>query len=169
MTRKATTKKPKAAKASKPKASKAKPTKAGKKTPAKKPQKPAKPRAVPAYVVVRDLTRESPTFSEPDRVFATKGAALKFAEERNRELRQLVNPFDGRSAAYSLKGGEKALIALLKKLRLPIPKKDKSYIFIDWEEWWDQRYFDVTDAQREAIWNALDKYNWYTVKTTTVE
>jgi len=157
MTRKATTKKPKAA------------TKAGKA--AKKPQKAAKPRAVPAYVVVREVPSETRSFSDPECVFATKAAAMKFAEARNRELRQLVNPFYDRSADYLLTGGEKALTALVKQLGLPVPAKSKSYGYsiIEWMQWWDGHYFDMTDAQREAIWDALDKYNWYTVKTTKVE
>jgi hypothetical protein len=163
MTRKATTNKPKTA-------TKSKPAKAGKKTPAKKPAKPKKPRALPAFVVVRELASESPSFSEPERVFATKSDSLKFAVERNRDLRQLVNPFCDRSVDYLLKGGEKALLALVKSLDLPVPKKGNSgHSFIDWEVWWDAHYFDMTDTQRDAIWDVLDKYNWYTVKATMVE
>jgi hypothetical protein len=160
MTRKATAKKPKAA-------AKAKPAKAGL---AKKPKKAAKPHTATAYVVVREIPAESPSFSDPERVFAKKDAAQKFAEERNRELRRLVNPFAERSAQYLLNGGEKALTALVKKLKLPAPAKHKTYgSYIDWEGWWDGHYFDMTDAQRDAIWDALDKYDWYTVKTTKLE
>lgn len=156
MTKKATAKKPKAAKS----------TKAGKAKPGKKA---ARPRAVTAYVAVREIPSELTAFSEPERVFATKAAALRFAEERNRELRRLVSPFAERSAEYLLTGGEKALTVLVKKLKLPAPAKHKTYGTIDWEGWWDGHYFDMTDAQRDAIWDALDKYNWYRVRETKVE
>lgn len=140
---------------------------------AKKPKAAKPPKPIAAYIVVRELPSETPTFTEPDRVFANKGDALKYARERNRELRSLTCPFDGNhnDPDRTMKGGEKALVSLVKKLKLPVPKKGNGkYSFgIDWEAWWDGLYFDMTDAQRETIWDAQDQFDWYKVKSTTVE
>lgn len=140
------------------------------KAPAKKTKKPAKP--AKAYIVVREMVSVNRSYTEPDRVFVSKAAARKYAEQLNRELRGLVNPFaDDTDVEWLMSRGEKGLVALVKKLRLPAPKKDNphGYAYIDWEKWWDENYFNITDAQRDAIWDALDKYNWYTVKETTLE
>lgn len=159
MTRKATVK------------TKAKPASASKAT--KKPKaakKPAKPKSVTAYVVRRRVPAEGESYTEPELVFATKAAAQKLADERNAELRAMVNPFERYPPQYSITGGEKAFLALLKKLRVTAPKKPKGeYAWIDWEGWWDDSYFDMTDTQREAIWDALDKFDRFHVTATTVE
>lgn len=128
-----------------------------------------KPKVATAFVVVREIPAETPTFTEPERVFASRADAQRVAAAHNRELRAMLNPFETLSPEYSVKGGEKALLARVKQLKLPVPKKHKSYNFIDWEEWWDRHYFDMTDAQRDAIWDALEKFNWYKVRKTQVE
>ena len=139
-------------------------------TKAKAAKKPAKPKSVTAYVVQRRVPAEGESYTEPERVFATEAAARKLADERNAELRAMVNPFERYPPQYSITGGEKAFLALLNKLRVTAPKKPKgAYAWIDWEGWWDDSYFDMTGAQREAIWDALDKFDWYQVATTTVE
>lgn len=144
-----------------------------KKTPAKKAavlrMAARKPKVATAFVVVRELPAETPTFTEPERVFASRAEAQSFAGERNRELRALVNPFTDYGPDVSAKGGERALLTLVEKLGLADPGGHKSYGYIDWEQWWDRHYFDMTDPQRDAIWDALDKYNWYQVKPTQVE
>ena len=129
----------------------------------------AKPKAVTAYVVVREFFGETKTYTEPDRVFASRAAARRYADDLNAQLRALTNPFEGWSPDFAMTGGEKALIQLVRKLGLTPPAKQKGYAYIDWQAWWDRGYFDMTDAQRAAIWDALDKYNWYKVKATTVE
>jgi hypothetical protein len=140
----------------------------GKKT--KKAKKPAKPKSVTAYVVQRRVPAENTSFTEPERVFATKAAAQKLADERNADLRAMVNPFERYPPQYAITGGEVSFLALLKKLRLTPPKKPKDdRSWIDWETWWDDAYFNMTDAQREAIWDALDKFDWYHVAATTLE
>jgi hypothetical protein len=150
-------------------------TATGKKSAAKKAtilKMPArKPKSVSAFVVVREIPGETTTYTEPERVFATQAAARAFAEERNRELRQLVNPFEMYGPDSTAKGGEKALLALVQKLGLPAPKKAASYDSSRavWEKWWDRHYFDMTDPQRDAVWDVLEKYNWYKVKPTKVE
>jgi hypothetical protein len=158
MTRNATSK----TKGSKPKA----------KSPTKKAaaaKKATKPKPVTVYTVVRKIPAESPTYSEPDRVFATRATAKRFADERNAELRALTNPFDCNDPDMSMTGGEKAFVALLKQHKLPVPAAPKGYAYIDWENWWDRHYFDMTNAQREALWRALNKFDWYKVKETTLE
>lgn len=158
MTRKATAKKPAAKKAkpaSKPKAAK----------------KPAKPKSVIAYVVRRRVPAENDSYTEPERVFATRAAAQKLADERNAELRTMVNPLD-RHPQYIMTGGENALLALLKKLGLTPPKKPAGasvWLSVGWEGWWDASYFNMTDTQRETIWDALDKFDWYHVAATELE
>jgi hypothetical protein len=138
---------------------------------AKKGKKPMKPRGRTAYVVLRKIGGEyESSYTEPDRVFADKAAARRHADALNRELRAVTNPFRDGYPEYLLKGGEKSLVALVKKLRLTPPEKPKgSYSYIDWQGWWDRSYFDMTDAQRDAIWDALDKYDFYEVMSTTVE
>lgn len=136
----------------------------------KSPKKAAKPKPTGVYTVVREIPAETTTHSEPERVFATKKAAEAFAAERNRELRDLVNPFaDYREPGYLVTGGPKAFDALLKKLGLTPPVKPKGGYGLNWGAWWDAHYFDMTDAQRGAIWDALDKFEWYQVRATTLE
>jgi hypothetical protein len=160
MTRKAPTKKAKPAKTAKAKVK-----------PAKKPAKKApKAKKVTAFAVQRQLPAENTSYSDPDRLFATKSAAAAHAAALNRELRAYINPFESNSPQYAMTGGEKAFFALLKKLKLTAPKKPPGeYSYIDWEQWWDRSYFNMTDAQRDAIWDVLDKFYWYEVKSTTLE
>jgi hypothetical protein len=133
-------------------------------------KRPAKPKPVTGYIVVRQMVSENENYTEPDCVFASKGAALKHAKQFNSELRALTNPFaEDSELDWLMTGGEKALLALLKKLAVRVPKEKKGQPYIDWEAWWDDSYFNMTDAQRDAIWDALDAFNWYTVKKTTVE
>jgi hypothetical protein len=138
---------------------------------AKKPKKPAKPKPAPAYVVVRELRGESPTFTEPDRVFADRKAAQAHADELNRQLRTHTGPFQNyNDPDNSMKGGERAFLTLVKKLKLPVPKKEgDGYSYINWEAWWDRHYFDMTEEQRDALWDALDKFDWYHVQETELE
>lgn len=136
-------------------------------TPAKKSPKVKK---VTVFVVQRRLPAEHISYSDPDRVFATKKAATAHAEALNRELRACTNPFELCSPEDSTKGGEKAFFALLKKLGLTPPKLSNQHdSYIDWQQWWNQSYFDMTDAQRDAIWNSFDEFEWYEVRTTTLE
>jgi hypothetical protein len=146
---------------------------AAKKKPAKKnpPAKKPKTSADKAYTVVRATGGEISGQTEPDRVYASRSAAQADADARNAELRQLLNPFAEASAGYVLSGGETELKQLVARLKLPPPKSRKNYgrEYTDWSEWWDAHYFDMTDAQRDAIWDALTKFNWYKVRETTLE
>lgn len=134
----------------------------------KKAKKTKKP--VPAYIVVRTMVSVNESYTEPDRVFLSKGAAQKYAKQLNRELRAFTNPFaDDRDPEMLMSDGEKALVALVKKLGLAVPKVRASEHYIDWGAWWDRAYFETTEAQRDAIWDALDEFEWYKVKRTTLE
>jgi hypothetical protein len=136
----------------------------------KKTKKPAKPKPVTAYIVVREMVSVNRSYTEPDRVFVSKGAARRYAEQLNRELRAFTNPFDDdRDPGWLLSGGEEALVALVKKLGLAVPKVRASERYIDWAAWWNRAYFGTTDAQRDAIWDALDEFGWYKVKQTILE
>jgi hypothetical protein len=133
------------------------------------PKAPPLPKPTNVYFVAREMVSVNKSYTEPDRVFASKAAAKEYAGQLNRELRALANPFaDDAEADWLISRGEKALLALVKKLKLPDPKKAGSS-YIEWEQWWDGHYFDMTDAQRDAIWDALDKFNWYAVQTTQME
>jgi hypothetical protein len=132
--------------------------------------KKGKPKPVVAYIAVREMVAANQSYTEPNRVFASRRSAQQHADQLNRELRDLTNPFaDDMEPDWLATGGEDGLIALLKKLRAPVPKVQKGDSYIDWEAWWDRHYFDMTDAQRDAIWDALDKFNWYQVTKTTLE
>ncbi|MCI0704222.1 MAG: hypothetical protein L0241_24455 [Planctomycetia bacterium] len=128
-----------------------------------------KPKSKTVYTVQREISSEFPTHTEPERIFMDKSAAQRFADERNKELRAVTNPFRDNWPDYMIKGGTKALVAVFKKLKLTPPTKKKDEYEVDWEGWWDRNYFNMTDAQRDAIWNALNKYNFYKVTTTTLE
>lgn len=138
----------------------------------KAPQKPAKPREPQTvYIAVRRMVLVNDSFTEPDRVFATKAAARAHAEQLNRELRTLTNPFaDDRYPGDFLKSGDDDdFVKVLKALGLAAPKPPKGQSSVNWEEWWDRTYPDLTDAQREALWDALNEFEWYVVKQTTLE
>ncbi|MBN9122295.1 MAG: hypothetical protein J0I06_24675 [Planctomycetes bacterium] len=139
----------------------------------KRAKKPAKPKPVSAYIVVREMVSVNRSYTEPDRVFLSRSAARKHAGELNRELRALLNPFDdGRGPGDLMSDGQEAFDALLKKLGLSAPKKSKGDGYLssrDWAAWWDRTYYDVTETQRDAIWDALDEFKWYTVTKTTLE
>lgn len=153
------------------------------KSPAKKPTK-GKPKAkknanrkvskrLKAFVVYRKILNACGDFADavPDRVFATPEAAQFHADALNREVRAVCNPFHHGYADALIKGGEKSLLKFVATLGLHPPAKTRVHgrEYTQWFAWWDSHYFDMTDAQREAIWNALDKFNWYIVKSTTVE
>jgi hypothetical protein len=137
----------------------------------KKVKKPPKP--VTAYIVVREMVSANRSYTEPDRVFVSKKTARKYAEQINRELRTLLNPFDdGHSPGDLMSEGQEAFNALLKKLGVSAPKKLKGDPYIssrDWAVWWDRTYLDMTEGQRDVIWDALDEFEWYKVMETTLE
>jgi hypothetical protein len=60
-----------------------------------------KPKAVAVYVVVREIGGESPAYTEPDIVFASKPAAIQHAEKLNREMRSFANPFEFCNPRYA--------------------------------------------------------------------
>ena len=134
-------------------------------------KKPAKRKPVKAYIAVRKMVSVNESYTEPDRVFATRSTARKYADQLNREIRELTNPFAGdRDPGWLLSGGEEAIHALVKKLKLPAPKKGAGYsAYTEWERWWDSHYFDMTDAQRDALWDAFDEFEWYKVKEVELE
>ena len=128
-----------------------------------------KAKAVTVYAVQRVISgSEGAAEGEPERVFASETAARKYAAERTLACRAFMNPF---STPYYLPitGGEKKLIARVTKLGLTPPAKKKSEYYPDWRGWWDRNYANMTQAQRDAIWDALDKLELYTVVKTTLE
>jgi hypothetical protein len=141
------------------------------KTPAKKAAKsktPAK-KGVLVFAVQRvAMGGEGPADGEPERVFADEKAARRYARERSRECRAYTNPFAW-GWWEAVAGDEKKLLAVVKKLKLTPPAKKKNEYAIDWSGWWDRTYPDMTDAQRDAVWDALDRLQLYRVVRTTLE
>ena len=69
-----------------------------------------------------------------------------------------MNPFaEGHDPDMLLNGGDDTLVALMKELGVAVPKVKRGERYINWEAWWDRAYYDLTDAQRDAIWDALDE------------
>lgn len=136
---------------------------------AKKKPKKDEPRTV--YIAVRRMVSVNDSFTEPDRVFATKAAALAHAEKLNRELRTLTNPFadDRYPGDFLDSGDDEDFVKVLKKLDIAVPKSPKGQSYVNWEQWWDRTYPDLIDAHRVAVWDALDEFEWYAVKQTTLE
>lgn len=137
-----------------------------KKPPAKKP---ARPKAVTVYAVQRVVFGyDGPTHAEPERVFASEAAARKFARERALACRPISNPFwPGYQPAIT--GGETKLAQVVRKLGLKPPVRGKNTLGNVWAVWWDRTYFEMSDTQRDAIWNALDKLELYKVVKTKLE
>jgi hypothetical protein len=142
-----------------------------KKAPAKK-RKPAsaKPKRLTVYAVQRVADGyDGPSYGEPERVFADRKAAAAFARELARAGRAILNPFHAGGPEDWITGGEKKLVEAVKKLGLKPPKVKKGYYYTDWPGWWNQTYYDMTEAQRDAVWDALNKLKLYQVVSTTLE
>lgn len=136
---------------------------------AKKKPKKGEPQTV--YIAVRRMVSVNDSFTEPDRVFATKAAAQTHAEKLNRELRTLTNPFEDERypGDFLDSGDDDDFIKVLTALGLTAPKPPKGQSYANWEQWWDRTYPDLIDAHRIALWDALSEFEWYGVKQTTLE
>lgn len=168
MTRKAAPKTPAAKKPTKPKAAKKPAPKAAPKT------KPApRPKRQKVYVAQRKLSGVygDAQYTPPDRVFATAEAARQHADELNRELIDLEAPFTSGNASYLIKGGDKALAALVERMGLEPPAAVAGVTgrSFDWAVWWNDNYFNMTGDQRAELCKALDQFPWFQVRTTTLE
>ena len=166
MTRKASSKKPTARKA------KAKPAKA---KPAKKPVAKAGPskrsKRQKVFVVQQKVygVYGDAQYTPPDRVFGTQEFAQRYADERNRELLALGAPFERFDAGSLIKGGDKALVAVVERMGLQPPTRGGPFgRGLDWADWWNCHYFNMTDDQRDTLCKALDKFEWFQVRTTTL-
>jgi hypothetical protein len=160
MTRKATTKK---------KTTSARRAKPAAKKPARQPRA-ARPKALVVYAVQQPRPGEyGMNFGDPERVFGDRADAERYADERNRQLRaDFNNPFSLGNPGYGATVGEAKFVKTVAKLGLTPPTKKKGAYRIDWEAWWDRIYYDLTDAQRDAIWNALNPA-FYVVRPTKLE
>jgi hypothetical protein len=132
------------------------------------------PRAtrVPAFVVQRRYEDMHGVLvsTEPDRVFLSARAARAHADRLNLELRAVVNPFLAGWSSF-VRNGEKTLRELIAEFGLPAPEVLKRHgrEYAQWHMWWEDYYSDMTDAQRDAIWDVFGKSNWYEVQKTTLE
>ncbi|HEY1191192.1 MAG TPA: hypothetical protein VGE74_26390 [Gemmata sp.] len=136
---------------------------------AKKGKAAPQPEPLRVFIVVREMPSESRSYTEPDRVFATVKAAQEHADQLNRELREFTNPFANEREPDWLMSSEKAFFKLLKKLKIAEPKPPKGSAYVQWEQWWAQLATELTEAQRDAFWDAFNKFHWYEVQETTLE
>jgi hypothetical protein len=131
----------------------------------------AKPKAITVFAVqqFRVIPGECTIYGFPERVFAEKHDAEQYAAALSKQLRATHNPFSLVQPAFVVTGGERKMRAIVTKLGLTAPTAMEGSPYTDWGGWWDQLYYDMTDAQRDAIWDALDKLRLYTVVKTTLE
>jgi hypothetical protein len=108
-------------------------------------------------------------YTDPDRVFATEERAKQYADTLNRELLTVGTPFEYFDVSSLIGGGDKSLTALVTRLGLPLPTTRNLRNNLDWTSWWNANYFNITDAQRNELCLALDRFEWYQVRTTTLE
>jgi hypothetical protein len=108
-------------------------------------------------------------YTEPDRVFATEEAAEAHAEVLNRELVRLGEPFALYDVTGLIAGGDAALAALVEQLNLPQPTGKNRRGRPDWAGWWNEHSYNLSDDQRDSLCRALDRFEWYRVRTTTLE
>jgi hypothetical protein len=107
----------------------------------------------------------------PVRAFDTKAKAAKYARDLTEEAKRELNPFQFTYQDVDLlmkgDGDELALIAALEKQKLPSPQHVARTSYgshnIDWPRWYDEIADSLTDAEREAIWNLLDRLELYRV------
>lgn len=143
--------------------------KTAKKSTAKKTAKaPPKPKPRKVYLAVREMEQVNRSYTEPDRVFASRKAAQEHAAALNRDLRALTNPFADEREPGFIMSDEDKLWALLKTFNIAEPKAPKGG-YIRWDKWWAQVAAELTEEQRDAVWNLFDEYEWYKVKQTTLE
>lgn len=109
-------------------------------------------------------------YTEPDRVLGTEAAARRHVDALNRELQLDGVPFREYTASAFITGGEPALLAVVAALGLPAPTTRTRYgDGFDWADWWEVNCRGMTDEQRVALGSALDQFQWYRVRTTTLE
>ena len=105
----------------------------------------------------------------PVRAFDTKAKAVKHAKQLTAEARQELNPFQFtyQDIEAIVEGDEDDLIAALAKHGLPSPQQVAITSYgshlIDWPRWYDDLADTLTDAERDAIWNLLDRLELYRV------
>ena len=133
----------------------------------KKAKAPAKPKPLKVYIVVREVSSVNTSFTEPERVFASKKAAQEHAERLNRELRAHTNPFANAREPGFLMSDEDILFRLLKTFGVAKPKLPKGHM--KWDQWWARVAAELTEEQRDAVWDVFDDLKWYEVRETTLE
>lgn len=147
-----------------------------------------------AYLIARvsrsssELPRQHPSFWEdmrfqpltdedeerlvyvPEAVFADRAAAEIECARREREGRELLNPFwlGGLEAATSL--SEVAFRSRVSALGVPSPPlAPNTYEHAHLVVWWDTESPDWTADQRAAVWELLDKVRLFEVIETELE
>lgn len=135
--------------------------------------KKTKPRTV--FTVQRLLPQEyeeAAYHGDPERIFATRAAAEKYAADRTRAARAFTNPFAGFAEPGELcKGGMRAFKKLMTQLKLKPPKGDDADDAWDsqWAAWWGDAMAKLTPAERDVLWDSLTKFELYWIDETTLE
>lgn len=100
--------------------------------------------------------------------FASESDATRHAVELSRAARAETNPFqfENQSLARLTSLGEAALTERVVALGLPSPSEEP---WRDWVVWYDDLASQLSDAQRDGIWGALDQLVLYGVVTVEVD
>ena len=106
----------------------------------------------------------------PILAFTREAAASARAKQLTAEARRELNPFQFmyNDVESIMHGDEEALLLALGKMDLPFVALKRyptnySREIIDWPAWYDDIADDLTDAERDAIWNLLDRLELYRV------
>lgn len=105
----------------------------------------------------------------PVRAFETKAEATKYAKHLTAEARRELNPFQFTYCDLERLTGasDKELIRAVEKAGLPAPAERVEPRWgsesIDWLRWYDDLADTLIDAERDAIWDLLDRLELYRV------
>jgi hypothetical protein len=108
----------------------------------------------------------------PVAAYADRAAAVARAEELECQARETVNPFLflGTSSEYELRSltslSSEEFDARLKKLfpAVRLPRMMQSE-YRDWFGWWAKLADRLTEEQRAAVWELLDRLKFYGMLT----
>ena len=106
----------------------------------------------------------------PILAFTRKAAASARVKHLTADARRELNPFQFmyNDVESIMDGDEEALMLALGKMDLPpaiLKRRRTEYSseIIDWPAWYDDIADTLTDAERDAIWNLLDRLELYRV------
>jgi hypothetical protein len=98
------------------------------------------------------------------RSYQSRAVAERTRQKRERDARNAVNPFTcgGRALHYQTSLDADRLHDWLLDAGIEPPARaaDGSR---DWAAWWDKNYLSLSEAQKEKVWEALDRVKFFEV------